>query len=142
MEIAHQIILKYTMAMDDPIQQDVTPQNILDPEESEEPEESDTESKSEGEAGKPVNSVPLIADSTLPTHHEDDRTHQNIRLLIHDLLYTTKLVHAVSDGDWGRIEDILGQLVMMFCGASANNYSTELLHFLHNLKLVWPKDFV
>ena len=70
-----------------------------------------------------------------------DNAHRNVRLLIRNLLYVAELIRAVSDGDWGRIEDILGQLTMMFRGAGSNNYSTELLHFIHNLKLVWTEDF-
>ena len=58
-----------------------------------------------------------------------------------DLLYVAELVWAISDGDWGRVEDIIGPLAMIFRGAGSNNYSTELLHFLHNLKLVWGDDF-
>lgn len=71
----------------------------------------------------------------------NDCAHRNLRILIRDLLYVAELVRAISDGDWGRIEDILGQLTMMFRGAGSNNYSTELLHFLMNLKMVWGNDF-
>jgi len=71
----------------------------------------------------------------------DDPAHQNIRILLWDLLYVAELVRAISDGDWGRIEDILGQLTMMFRGAGSNNYSTELLHFVRNIKMVWGDDF-
>ena len=81
----------------------------------------------------------LIPDPLLDPQH--DRAHRNTRLLIRDLLYVAELIRAVSDGDWGRIEDILGQLVMMFRGDGSNNYSTELLHFLRNLKFVWGEDF-
>jgi hypothetical protein len=70
-----------------------------------------------------------------------DIANRNTRILFRDLLYVAELVRATSDGDWGRIEDILGQLTMMFRGAGSNNYSTELLHFLHNLRLVWGPDF-
>jgi hypothetical protein len=71
----------------------------------------------------------------------NDIAHRNIRLLFRDLLFVAELIQAVSDGDWGRIEDILGPLTMMFRGAGSNNYSTELLHFLHGLKIVWGDDF-
>jgi hypothetical protein len=72
---------------------------------------------------------------------QDDRTSRNTRLLTCDLLYVAELLRAVSDGDYGRIEDILGNLAMMFRGAGSNNYCTELLHFIFNLKLVWGEDF-
>jgi hypothetical protein len=72
---------------------------------------------------------------------QDDCAHRNIRVLLRDLLYVAELIRATSDGDWGRIEDILGQLIMIFRGAGSNNYCTELLHFLRNVKLVWGDDF-
>jgi len=65
-----------------------------------------------------------------------DKTHPNTCLLIHDLLYVTKVTHVISDGDWGHIEDILANLAMIFYGAGSKNYCTEILHFLHNLKYV------
>ncbi|KAJ7635637.1 hypothetical protein B0H17DRAFT_961398 [Mycena rosella] len=34
-------------------------------------------------------------------------------------------------------EDILTTLGMMFRGAGSKNYSTEILHFTHNMKKVW-----
>lgn len=75
--------------------------------------------------------------STLDT----DNVHYNIRLLTRDLLYVLELVHATSAGDFGRIEDILGNLTMIFCGAGSNNYCSEILHFLYNLKKVWTPEF-
>jgi hypothetical protein len=39
------------------------------------------------------------------------------------------------------IEDILGRLTMMFYGAGSNSYSTELLHFVYNLKTILGNDF-
>ncbi|KIK40439.1 hypothetical protein CY34DRAFT_24807 [Suillus luteus UH-Slu-Lm8-n1] len=44
----------------------------------------------------------------------DDMAHQNFHLLTRDLLYVLKLVIAISDGDWGRVEDILGSLAMVW----------------------------
>ena len=62
-------------------------------------------------------------------------------LLICDLLYVQELSDAISSGDWGRIEDILGTLAIMFKGAGANNYCTEVLHLIRNLKVVWTLEF-
>ena len=70
-----------------------------------------------------------------------DVARQNLLLLTHDLLYVVELVRAISDGDWGRIEDILGNLAMMFRGAGSNNYCAEILHFVHNLRKVWTPEF-
>ena len=66
---------------------------------------------------------------------------RNITTLIRDLLYVQELSDAISSGDWGRIEDILGTLAMMFKGAGANNYCTEILHLIRNLKVVWTPEF-
>lgn len=70
-----------------------------------------------------------------------DSTYNNVRLLTRDLVYVLELISAISDGDFGRVEDFLPQLAMMFRGAGANNYCTEILHFLFNLKKVWTKEF-
>ncbi|KAJ8469601.1 hypothetical protein ONZ45_g16837 [Pleurotus djamor] len=83
-----------------------------------------------------------------PTAHPRDKppknvdaVSHNIRLLTRDLLYLMILVSAIADGDFGRIEDFLPQLAMMFRGAGSNNYCTEILHFIFNLKKVWPQEF-
>ena len=73
---------------------------------------------------------------------DKDRAHQNICLLCRDLLYVAEVMHVISDGDIGRIKDILPMLAMMFRGAGSNNYCTEILHFLLNLKHVWTPEFV
>ena len=66
---------------------------------------------------------------------------RNTTMLIRDLLYVRELSTAISSGDWGRIEDILGTLAIMFKGAGANNYCTEVLHLIRNLKVVWTVEF-
>ena len=72
---------------------------------------------------------------------DNDKVNRNIRLLTRDLLYLSELIRAISDGDIGRIEDFLPQLAMMFRGAGSNNYCTEILHFILNLKHVWTPEF-
>ncbi|KAF7358963.1 hypothetical protein MSAN_01236700 [Mycena sanguinolenta] len=72
---------------------------------------------------------------------KDDVAFSNIRLLTRDLLVVAALVRAIADGDFGRVEDMLPQLAMMFRGAGCNKYCTEILHFLHNLKHVWTPEF-
>ena len=98
--------------------------------------DEETTSESASEAGSEASSSQ--SDGPDP---QDDLAHCNIRLLTRDLLYVAELLRAASDGDYGRIEDILGNLAMMFRGAGSNNYCTELLHFIFNLKLVWGDDF-
>ncbi|KAF8985490.1 hypothetical protein BDQ17DRAFT_1393759 [Cyathus striatus] len=53
-----------------------------------------------------------------------------------------ELTMAIRDGDFGRIKDILPQLAMTFRAASGNNYCTEILHLIINLKYVWTPVFV
>ncbi|KAK6988396.1 hypothetical protein R3P38DRAFT_3228980 [Favolaschia claudopus] len=76
-----------------------------------------------------------------PLDPKDDIAHHNIRLLTRDLLMVEVLVRAISDGDFGRVEVLLPHLALMFRGAGCNKYCTEILHFLHNLKHVWPPEF-
>ncbi|KAG2349494.1 hypothetical protein BDR05DRAFT_853803, partial [Suillus weaverae] len=70
-----------------------------------------------------------------------DTAHHNLQLLTCDLLYILELTSAISHGDWGRIEDILRNLAMIFHRARSNNYCSEILHFLFNLKKVWTPEF-
>ena len=51
-------------------------------------------------------------------------------------------IDAISCSDFGCIEDILPDLACIFRGAGSNNYSNEILHFLHNIKEVWTPQFV
>ncbi|KIJ05902.1 hypothetical protein PAXINDRAFT_20870 [Paxillus involutus ATCC 200175] len=81
------------------------------------------------------------ADYTITSESNTDEAHRNLNLLTRDLLYVLELVDATSDGDFGRIEDILGYLAMVFRGAGSNNYCSEILHFLHNLKKIWTPEF-
>ena len=74
-------------------------------------------------------------------HDESDTVNENVTLLVRDLIYVRELIDAISCGDFGRIEDILPDLACIFRGAGSNNYSTEILHFLHNLKEVWTPQF-
>ncbi|KAF8503300.1 hypothetical protein F5888DRAFT_1917408 [Russula emetica] len=71
----------------------------------------------------------------------NDIAHQNTLLLTRDLLYMIELTSAISEGDFGRVEDLLPTLAKMFRGAGSNNYCTEILHFLTNLKHIWTPKF-
>lgn len=82
------------------------------------------------------------SESTLnPGQPDSDIVHANVVLLTRDLLYVAELVSAISAGDFGRVEDILPDLACMFRGAGSNNYSTEILHLLFNMKEVWTPEF-
>jgi len=114
LNIAQEILLKHTVPMEE-----------VDPAD----DNSDDDLEAADESATP------------PPNPNNDILRQNIVLLTHDLVYVIELIHAISDGDWGRIEDILGNLAMMFRGAGSNNYCAEILHFIHNLKKVWTPDF-
>ncbi|KAF8262352.1 hypothetical protein EI94DRAFT_1602652 [Lactarius quietus] len=101
-------------------------------------DESDYETGLMGLFPKPLD---LGVPAALLPDPDRDRVHQNTRLLCRDLLYVAELVRAISDGDIGRIEDMLPILAMMFRGAGGNNYCTEILHFILNLKHVWTSEF-
>ncbi|KAF9218560.1 hypothetical protein BS17DRAFT_720339, partial [Gyrodon lividus] len=58
-----------------------------------------------------------------------------------EIYYVLELVQACLDADFGRVEDILGNLAMIFRGAGSNNYCSEILHFIFNLKKVWTPEF-
>lgn len=68
---------------------------------------------------------------------KEDEIFSNFKLLNRDLLYFFELSAAISAGDFGRVELFLGSYLEMFTGAGCRNYSTELLHFIQNLKKVW-----
>ena len=71
----------------------------------------------------------------------EDIAHQNIILLTRDLLYVIELTSAISEGDFGHVEDLLPVLAKIFRGAGSNNYCMEILHFLANLKHIWMPKF-
>ncbi|KAJ7128608.1 hypothetical protein C8R44DRAFT_616068 [Mycena epipterygia] len=51
-----------------------------------------------------------------------------------------QVTRAISEGDFGRVEDILTTLGMMFRRAGSKNYSMEIMHFTHNMKKVWTAN--
>lgn len=91
------------------------------------------------------NLVPTDSDATKKKKADawvpEDPVEFNTRILTRDLLYVAELVSAIAIGDFGRIEDILPDIACMFRGAGCNNYATEILHFLFNLKEVWTPEF-
>jgi hypothetical protein len=70
-----------------------------------------------------------------------DNAQRNTILLNRDFLMFFELSSAISSGDFGRVEILMGTLTMMFSGAGCKNYTTELLHFTQNLKHVWTPEF-
>jgi hypothetical protein len=84
---------------------------------------------------------PSLQDASDDRRPKIDIIHNNIVLMTRDLLYLLELNTAIQTGDWGRIEDILPILACIFRGAGSNNYSTEILHLLFNIKEVWTPEF-
>jgi hypothetical protein len=82
--------------------------------------------------------IPPYAGALDPLH---DIAHQNTLLITRDLLYMIELTSAISEGDFGRVEDLLPVLAKIFRGAGSNNYCVEILHFLANLKHIWTPKF-
>ena len=67
-----------------------------------------------------------------------DEAQRNTILLNRDFF---ELSSAISSGDFGRVEILMGTITMMFAGAGCKNYTTELFHFIQNLKHVWTAEF-
>jgi hypothetical protein len=70
----------------------------------------------------------------------EDIAARNTILMTHDFLTFYELNLAVSSGDFGWVEILLGTLTMMFAGAGSTNYTSELLHFIQNLQKVWTPE--
>ena len=100
------------------------------------PNTSSSESEAESDT-EPRTSGPT-PDKPIP---KSDTVYKNVILLTWDLLIVIKLVNAIQVGDFGHVEDMLPTLACMFRGAGSNNYSTEILHFLHNIKNIWTPEF-
>jgi len=134
LKMAGNILLKHATPM-------ATPDTLDDSDEipDGDRESSDPDCETDPPGGLP-NTSPGVSSTPLPDP-DRDRAHQNIWLLSRNLLYMAELVHAISDGDIGRVEDMLPMLAMIFRGAGGNNYCAEILHFILNLKHVWTPEF-
>jgi hypothetical protein len=92
----------------------VTPMATPDPLDNAIPDKPDYKSSDSGSESEdyeptagPSTRTALEVSSTLLQDPDRDHVHQNIRLYARDLLYVAELVHAISDGDIGHIEDML-----------------------------------
>lgn len=79
--------------------------------------------------------------SGMSDKESEDVVFSNQRLLLRDLLYVFMLKNAISDGDFGRIEDFLGVIAVHMTGAGLQQTADEIMHFIYNLKNVWPEPF-
>lgn len=135
LEIARTIIKKYATPDEPtpPTEKPRKPRNTSNTDMPTNPKEQDSDSSDGSESD--------LDDDAPATPRSGDTINENIVRLTRDLLYVVELVRAVSDGDFGRVEDILPDLACIFRGAGSNNYSTEILHLLFNLKEVWTPEF-
>jgi hypothetical protein len=131
LDMAGKILLKHSTPMITAMP-DVLNDNIED----EDFEDSDSEDKADCTEG-----LPGISATMSGLDPDKDRAHQNLHLLCRDILYVTELVSVISDGDIGRVKDLLPTLAKMFWGAGGNNYCTEIPHFILNLKHIWTPEF-
>jgi hypothetical protein len=140
LSISKAILLKYSTPMNEPEMPDKS--SVSGDGGDEEDEGSEDDDDDDGEVSE--DDVSMLGDADEADELLDpyeDIAHRNTCILTRDLLYVAELTRAISDGDWGRVEDIISNLAMMFRGAGSNNYCSEILHFIFNLKKVWGEDF-
>ncbi|KAI0037338.1 hypothetical protein FA95DRAFT_1459797, partial [Auriscalpium vulgare] len=79
----------------------------------------------------------------LPTGHvkKGDMVFENGLLFMRDALITREFADAVKAGDSGRLIAVLKLWVFMYRGSGRTKYAYEMLHLIHNLVNVWPKEF-
>lgn len=140
LQIASQILINHATPWPEPVKLEDPPkhksasQPHKDSSDNKSNSESESSQDSEGESYSAE-----IPDSVPP--ESEDIARRNLILLIRDLLYVMELVRATKDGDFGRIEDILGQMAMLYRGLGCKNYCVEILHYIHNLKRIWGPGF-
>ena len=74
-------------------------------------------------------------------HEHEDQVYENHRLLLRDVTYVVLLKRAISDADFGRIEDFLGVIALGLLGGGLQDTCFEIMHFLYDLKNVWSEQF-
>ncbi|KAJ7591842.1 hypothetical protein C8J56DRAFT_780827 [Mycena floridula] len=77
------------------------------------------------------NAVPPIA---------GDMVFENAILFLRDALITREFADAVKAGDSGRMLLVLKIWALGFRGNGRTKYAYEMLHIIHNLTHVWPKE--
>lgn len=71
----------------------------------------------------------------------EDQVYRNQRIMLASLLRIFILRQAISDADVGRVEDILGSVLVTFYGMGKDALAKELMHFTQGIKIIWPKPF-
>lgn len=70
-----------------------------------------------------------------------DEVYQKHRIVLASLVRIFIFKHAISDADVGRVEDILGSVLVTFCGMDKDALANELMHFMQGVNRIWPKPF-
>ncbi|KAK1216820.1 hypothetical protein PQX77_020553 [Marasmius sp. AFHP31] len=71
-----------------------------------------------------------------------DVVFENAVLFNRDALYSYELGRAVKAGDSGRVVLVLKIWALSFRGSGRTKYAHEMLHLIHSLTHVWPKEVV
>ncbi|EMD37427.1 hypothetical protein CERSUDRAFT_28758, partial [Gelatoporia subvermispora B] len=79
-------------------------------------------------------------DSALFRPTDGDELFENAVLFMHGALMLREFTDAIKAGDSGRIILVLKFWALGFRGCGRTKYAHEVLHLLHNLTYVWPKD--
>ncbi|KAF4576955.1 hypothetical protein EYR36_004939 [Pleurotus pulmonarius] len=74
----------------------------------------------------------------LPEQWKGDRVLANFVLRLRDCLWYYELYHAISDGDIGRVMEIIKILRFYFLGSGSTNYGNELLELACNQFYEFP----
>lgn len=70
-----------------------------------------------------------------------DTVHENNRILVGDLLYLAMLKSAINDGDFGRVEDMLGDLFSYLVGGGMDEVAEGIFYFIWDVKYRWTEAF-
>lgn len=66
--------------------------------------------------------------------------YENAILFLRDSLISREFTDAVQAGDSGRVVPVLKVWALSFRGNGRTKYAYEMLHLIHNLKVVWPEE--
>ncbi|KAJ7615159.1 hypothetical protein DFH06DRAFT_1013602 [Mycena polygramma] len=76
----------------------------------------------------------------IPHIRKGDMVFENAVLFLRDALLTREFTDAIKAGDSGRILLILRMWAFCYRGSGRSKYAHEMLHLLHNILCVWPKE--
>ncbi|KAJ8090066.1 hypothetical protein PM082_018646 [Marasmius tenuissimus] len=86
--------------------------------------------------------IKLRSERELKGKGHGDVVFENAVLFLRDALYSYELTRAVKAGDSGRVVLVLKIWALSFRGSGRTKYAYEMLHLIHNLTHVWPKEVV